>query len=155
MVGQITYDTGLNYGFSVLPLFIIMGQFMSRSGFASELYSACYAFLGHRRGGLALATVGACGGFAAVSGSSYATAATMVKVALPSMRRFGILHDSLATGSIAAGGTLGIIIPPSIAMVIYGIITETDIGALFIAGILPGIVGVPRIQRRRLHHYFF
>jgi tripartite ATP-independent transporter DctM subunit len=141
MVGQITYDTGLNYGFSVLPLFIMMGQFMNRSGFASELYSACYAFLGHRRGGLALATVSACGGFAAVSGSSYATAATMLKVALPSMRKFGY-HDSLAVGSIAAGGTLGIIIPPSIAMVIYGIITETDIGALFIAGIVPGIVGV-------------
>jgi tripartite ATP-independent transporter DctM subunit len=141
MVGQITYDTGLTYTFSVLPLFIIMGQFVSRAGFANELYAACYAFVGHRRGGLALATIFACGGFSAVSGSSYATAATMVKVALPPMRRFGY-QDSLATGSIAAGGTLGILIPPSIVMVIYGIITETDIGKLFIAGIVPGILGI-------------
>ncbi|MGE4086307.1 MAG: TRAP transporter large permease [Vicinamibacterales bacterium] len=141
MVAQITYDTGLTYGFSVLPLFILMGNFVNRAGFSDELYAASYAFLGHRRGGLAMATVVACGGLSSISGSSYATAATMVKVAMPPMRRFGYA-DSLAAGSIAAGGTLGILIPPSIVLVIYGIITETDIGALFVAGIVPGIIGM-------------
>ncbi|MGH7003297.1 MAG: TRAP transporter large permease, partial [Alphaproteobacteria bacterium] len=104
-------------------------------------YKAANGFLGHRRGGLAMATVVACGGFASVCGSSMATADTMAKVAMPSMRRFGY-SDGLATGSIAAGGTLGILIPPSTILVIYGIMTQTNIGKLFAAGILPGIVGI-------------
>ena len=139
MAGQQIMDLSTNFGFSVLPLFILMGTFIHRARLSSDLYDATNAWLGHRRGGLAMATVAACGAFAAVSGSSLATAATMAKVAMPSMRRFGYA-DSLAAGSVAAGGTLGILIPPSVPMVIYGILTETDIGALFIAGVLPGIM---------------
>jgi len=141
MVGQVTYDTGLSYELVVLPLFILMGNFIAKSGYADGLYSASYAFLGHHRGGLAMATVVACGGFSAICGSSFATAATMSKVAMPSMRRYGYA-DSLAMGSIAGGGTLGIMIPPSVIMVIYGLITETNIGEIFIAGVLPGLLGV-------------
>lgn len=141
MVGQIAYETTISDELSVLPLFILMGAFINRAGLGQELYDCANAFLGHRRGGLAMATVAACGGFAAVSGSSMATAATMAKVAMPAMRRYGYA-DSLATGSIAAGGTLGILIPPSIILVIYGILTSTDIGKLFVAGILPGIIGI-------------
>ncbi len=129
----------MNYGFSVLPLFILMGTFIHRAQLSEDLYDATNAWLGHRRGGLAMATIAACGAFAAVSGSSLATAATMAKVAMPSMRRYGY-SDSLAAGSVAAGGTLGILIPPSVPMVIYGILTETDIGKLFIAGVIPGIL---------------
>ena len=139
MAGQQILDISTNFGFSVLPLFILMGAFVHRAELSVELYEAANAWLGHRRGGLAMATVAACGGFAAVSGSSLATAATMAKVAMPSMRRFGY-QDSLAAGSVAAGGTLGILIPPSVPMVIYGILTETDIGKLFIAGLVPGIL---------------
>jgi tripartite ATP-independent transporter DctM subunit len=141
MLGQIVIDTGFHYELSILPLFILMGTFIGRSGISDELYEACYAFLGHLRGGLAMATIAACAGFSAVCGSSLATVATMANVAMPPMRRKGYA-DSLAAGSIAAGGTLGILIPPSIIMVIYGILTETNIGALFIAGILPGILAV-------------
>ena len=141
MASIITYETGMNYGLSVVPLFILMGNFVTRAGLSDELYAAANAFLGHRRGGLAMATVVACGGFSAVCGSSLATAATMSKVALPPMRRYGY-DDGLATGSIAAGGTLGILIPPSVILIIYGIMTESDIGLLFIAGILPGLLGV-------------
>jgi tripartite ATP-independent transporter DctM subunit len=141
MITTVTYETGLSYGLSVVPLFILMGNLVARAGLSDELYQASNAFLGHRRGGLAMATVVACGGFSAVCGSSLATAATMSKVALPSMRKFKYA-DSLATGSIAAGGTLGILIPPSVILVIYGILTESDIGQLFIAGILPGLLGV-------------
>lgn len=141
MVGQIAYETTISDELSVLPLFILMGSFINRAGLGQELYDCANAFLGHRRGGLAMATVAACGGFAAVSGSSMATAATMAKVAMPSMRRYGYA-DSLAAGSIAAGGTLGILIPPSVILVLYGIMTSTDIGRLFIAGIIPGLVGV-------------
>lgn len=141
MASIITYETGMNYGLSVVPLFILMGNFVTRAGLSDELYAAANAFLGHRRGGLAMATVVACGGFSAVCGSSLATAATMSKVALPPMRRYGY-DDALATGSIAAGGTLGILIPPSVILIIYGIMTESDIGLLFIAGILPGFMGV-------------
>jgi len=141
MVSTVTYETGLAYGLSVVPLFILMGNFVTRAGLSDELYAAANAFLGHRRGGLAMATVVACGGFGAVCGSSLATAATMARVAMPSMRRFGYT-DSLAAGSIAAGGTLGILIPPSVILVIYGIMTESDIGQLFMAGILPGVLGV-------------
>jgi len=114
---------------------------VARSGISHDLYVASHAWLGHRRGGLAMATVVACGGFSAVCGSSLATVATMSRVAMPSMRRFHYA-ESLAAGSIAAGGTLGILIPPSIALVFYGIMTETDIGKLFAAGIVPGIIGI-------------
>ncbi len=141
MFGQIAYDTTLSYNLSVLPLFILMGNFISQSRLAEDLYRLAYAFMGHLRGGLAMATVAACGGFSAVCGSSVATAATMAKVSIPIMRQFGYA-DSLAVGAIAAGGTLGILIPPSVMLVLYGILTETDIGALFIAGIFPGILGV-------------
>ena len=141
MVATVTYETGLAYGLSVVPLFILMGNFVTRAGLSDELYGAANAFLGHRRGGLAMATIVACGGFGAVCGSSLATAATMARVAMPSMRRYGY-SDSLAAGSIAAGGTLGILIPPSVILVIYGIMTESDIGKLFMAGILPGLLGV-------------
>ncbi len=141
MVGQVAVDTVLSYSFSVLPLFILMGAFLSSSKLADDLYATCYAFLGHRRGGLALATILACGGFAAVCGSSTAAAATMARVAVPPMRRYG--YDvGFATGTVAAGGTLGILISPSVIMVIYGLITENDIGKLFIAGILPGVVAI-------------
>jgi len=141
MVGQIAYETAQNYGLSVLPMFVLMGNFINHARLSNELYDAANAFLGHRRGGLAMATIVACGGFAAVSGSSVATAATMGKVAIPEMRRFGY-SDRLAAGAVAAGGTLGILIPPSVVMVIYGILTSTDIGKLFAAGILPGLLGI-------------
>jgi len=126
MAVNVTYETGLAYSLSVVPLFILMGNFVRQAGLSDELYAASYAFLGHRRGGLAMATIVACGGFSAVCGSSLATAATMSKVAMPPMRRFGYA-DSLAAGSIAAGGTLGILIPPSVILVIYGIMTESNI----------------------------
>ncbi|MCP3875607.1 MAG: TRAP transporter large permease [Desulfobacteraceae bacterium] len=141
MVAQVASEEGMNYGLSVVPLFILMGNFVTQSGLSHELYKSSYAFLGHKKGGLAMATIVACGGFSAVCGSSLATAATMSKVAMPSMRKFGYA-DSLATGSIAAGGTLGILIPPSVILVIYGLMTETDIGQLFAAGVLPGLLGV-------------
>ncbi|MCB2100506.1 MAG: TRAP transporter large permease [Rhodobacterales bacterium] len=141
LASSVTYETGLSYGLSVVPLFILMGNFVTRAGLSDELYGASNAFLGHRKGGLSMATVVACGGFSAVCGSSLATAATMAKVAMPSMRKFGYA-DSLATGSIAAGGTLGILIPPSVILVIYGIMTEQDIGKLFMAGVMPGLLGI-------------
>jgi tripartite ATP-independent transporter DctM subunit len=136
---QVVYETGFAYTLSVIPLFILMGNFVARAGLAKELFDAAYAFIGHRRGGLAHATVVACAGFGAICGSSIATAATMGKVAYPSMSRLGY-SDELSMGVIAAGGTLGIMIPPSTIMVIYGIITETNIGKLFAAGVLPGII---------------
>ncbi|HKW37255.1 MAG TPA: TRAP transporter large permease, partial [Burkholderiales bacterium] len=139
MIAQTTYETGLAYTLSVIPLFILMGNFVVRARMSEELYHAAYTFLGHRRGGLAMSTVVACAGFGAICGSSIATAATFAKVSYPPMRKYGY-KDVLAAGSIAAGGTLGILIPPSTIMVIYGIMTETNIGKLFIAGILPGIV---------------
>ena len=135
------YETGRNYTLSVVPLFILMGNFVTRAGMSQELYRAAYAFIGHLKGGLAMATIVACGGFGAICGSSIATAATFAKVAYPSMKKYGY-SDALATGAIAAGGTLGILIPPSTIMVIYGIMTGTNIGKLFAAGILPGILAV-------------
>ena len=134
------YETGRNYTLSVVPLFILMGNFVTRAGMSQELFRAAYACIGHLRGGLAMATILACAGFGAICGSSIATAATMAKVAYPSMRRFGY-SDKLAAGAIASGGTLGIMIPPSTLLVIYGVFTETNIGMLFAAGILPGILG--------------
>ncbi len=141
MVGNAVFETGLNYSLSVVPLFIFMGNVLAGSGIAQGLFSAADRVFGRMRGGLAMATVLSCGGFSAVCGSSLATAATMSKVAMPSMRRFGY-SDSLATGSIAAGGTLGILIPPSVVLIIFGLLTEADIGKLFLAGIIPGIVGI-------------
>jgi C4-dicarboxylate transporter, DctM subunit len=136
---QVVYETGFAYTLSVIPLFILMGNFVARAGLAHELFAAAEAFVGHFRGGLAHATVAACAGFGAICGSSIATAATMGKVAYPSMKKLGY-SDTLSTGVIAAGGTLGIMIPPSTIMVIYGIITETNIGKLFAAGVIPGIL---------------
>lgn len=141
IAGQTLFDTGLSYTLSVVPLFILMGNLVTRAGLSDKLYAACYAWLGARRGGLAMSTAVACGGFSAVCGSSLATAATMGKVALPPMRKYGT-SDSLAAGVIAAGGTLGILIPPSVILVLYGVATSQDIGNLFIAGIIPGILGV-------------
>ena len=140
-VAQVTAETGLDYGLSAVPLFVLMGNLVTRAGLSDELYAASNAFLGHRRGGLAYATIIACGGFSTVCGSSVATAATMTSVAMPSMRRFRY-RDELAVGSIAAGGTLGILIPPSIVLVIYGLLTQASIGKLFAAGILPGLVAI-------------
>ena len=117
------YETGRNYTLSVVPLFILMGNFVTRAGMSQELFRAAYAFIGHLRGGLAMATIVGCAGFGAICGSSIATAATFAKVAYPSMKKFGY-SDALATGAIASGGTLGILIPPSTIMVIYGIMTE-------------------------------
>lgn len=130
-----------DYNTSLIPMFILMGVFATRSGISSELFGAARAWVGHKRGGLGLATISACSGFAAISGSSVATAATMSRVALPEMRKAGY-SDELATGVIASGGTLGILIPPSVVLAIYGYITQQDIGMLFIAGIVPGIIAV-------------
>jgi C4-dicarboxylate transporter, DctM subunit len=139
MVETKVYETGRNYTLSVIPLFILMGNLVTRAGMSHELFRAAYAFIGHLRGGLAMATIAACAGFGAICGSSVATAATMAKVAYPPMRQLGY-SDRLSTGAIAAGGTLGILIPPSTLMVIYGVMTETNIGKMFAAGILPGIL---------------
>lgn len=140
-VGQTMFDTGFSYTLSVLPLFVLMGNFLTVGGLSTQLYRAGNVLLGHHRGGLAMGTIAASGAFASVCGSSLATTATMAKVAMPSMRKFGY-SDELAAGSIAVGGTLGILIPPSVAMVIYGIMTQTNIGALFIAGVIPGLLSV-------------
>ena len=136
---QVVHETGFAYTLSVIPLFILMGNFVARAGLAHELFAAAFAFIGHRRGGLAHATIVACAGFGAICGSSIATAATMSKVAYPSMKKQGY-SNALASGVIAAGGTLGIMIPPSTILVIYGIVTETHIGKLFAAGVLPGLM---------------
>ena len=141
LLGQTAYETGLTYDLSVVPMFVLMGYIAGAAGLSEALYRACNAWLGHRRGGLALATIGGCGAFAAICGSSLATAATMSQIALPEMRRYNY-DDRLATGAVAAGGTIGILIPPSVLMVIYGLLTETSISRLFLAGILPGILTV-------------
>jgi len=130
-----------DFNLSLVSFFILMGVFATNSGMSRELFRAGNAWLGPLRGGLALATIAACGGFAAICGSSIATAATMSKVALPEMRRFGY-RDDMASGVVAAGGTLGILIPPSVVMVVYAYITETDVGQLFVAGVIPGILAV-------------
>ena len=141
MAAQTSYDTAISYSFTVLPLFILMGNLVNASGLSKDLYKAAHAFIGHLRGGLAMATIVACGAFSALCGSSMATTAAMGRVAMPNMRKYNY-DDRLATGSIAAGGTLGILIPPSVMMVVYGILTETDIGKLFAAGFLPGMVAM-------------
>lgn len=134
-------DAVLSYDLAVVPMFILMGNVISKTGIANDLFRAAFAFVGHVRGGLALSTMVACSGFSAVCGSSYATAATMAKVAYPSMRKYGY-SDEIAAGTIAAGGTLGILIPPSIIMVVFGILTQTNIGDLFVAGVIPGLLGL-------------
>lgn len=141
LLGQTYFDNARHYNLSILPLFLMMGNFVVQSGIAKDLYTAANAWLRHRKGGLAMATVVACGGFSSVCGSSLATASTMTKIAMPSMRRYNY-PDGLSTGSIAAGGTLGILIPPSVILVFYGIMTQQDIGKLFLAGVVPGILGV-------------
>jgi tripartite ATP-independent transporter DctM subunit len=138
---QVIFETGFHYVLSVIPLFVLMGNFVAKAGLARELFTAANAFVGHKRGGLAMASIIASGGFGSICGSSIATAATMSRVAYPQMKAHGY-KDTLATGAIASGGTLGILIPPSTILVVYGIITETDIGKLFVAGILPGVVAI-------------
>jgi C4-dicarboxylate transporter DctM subunit len=141
LVGQTSMRTVTDYTFGVIPMFLLMGTFVSNSGMSRELFRAANGFVGHLRGGLGIATVAACGGFAAICGSSVATAATFSAVAYPEMRRFGY-PQSFATGVIAAGGTLGAMLPPSTVLAVYGIITEQDIGKLFMAGIIPGILAM-------------
>ncbi len=140
-VSQQILGLALNANFVVLPLFVLMGVFVFRAALAEDIYEAANAWLGNKRGGLAMATVAACGGFAAISGSSVATAATMARVSIPPMRRFKY-NNGFAAGTVAAGGTMGILIPPSAALIVYGILTETSIGDLFIAGIIPGLITV-------------
>lgn len=135
----LTYDTFSSYSLSIVPLFLLMGQFATRAGISAALFRSASDFLGHRRGGVAMAAVGACAGFGAVCGSSLATASTMGQVALPEMRARGY-SDALSTGVLAAGGTLGILIPPSVILVIYAILTEQNIVKMFVAALVPGIL---------------
>ncbi len=141
LLAQSPMRTATSAEFAVIPLFLLMGAFASASGMSRELFRAANSFLGHFRGGLGIATIAACGAFAAICGSSVATAATFSKVAYPEMRNHGY-PQSFATGVIAAGGSLGIMIPPSTVLAVYGLITEQDIGKLFIAGVVPGLVAV-------------
>jgi C4-dicarboxylate transporter DctM subunit len=141
MVGQTSMRIVTDYTFGVIPMFLLMGAFVSRSGMSREMFRAANTFVGHWRGGLGIATIAACAGFAAISGSSVATAATFSTVAYPEMRRFNY-PQSFATGVIAAGGTLGAMFPPSIVLAVYGLITQQDIGKLFMAGVLPGLLAV-------------
>ncbi|MDG4647484.1 TRAP transporter large permease [Roseibacterium sp. SDUM158017] len=136
---SMTYDTFKDYSLSIVPLFLLMGQFATKSGMSGALFQAASDWLGHRKGGVAMAAVGACAGFGAICGSSLATASTMGQVALPEMRKRGY-SDALSTGVLAAGGTLGILIPPSIILVIYAILAEQNIVKMFVAAILPGIL---------------
>jgi C4-dicarboxylate transporter, DctM subunit len=138
---QVTFATFSNYSLSVIPLFLLMGQFASIGGLSRALFKAAEAWLGHRKGGVALAAIGACAGFGAICGSSVATAATMGQTALPELRRSGY-SGALATGALAAGGTLGILIPPSIVLVIYAILAEQNIAKLFLAAFVPGILAM-------------
>jgi len=140
-VGQTSMRTVTDYTFGVIPMFMLMGAFVSVSGVSRELFRAANSFIGHLRGGLGVATVLACGGFAAICGSSVATAATFSAVAYPEMRRYGY-PQSFATGVIAAGGTLGAMLPPSTVLAVYAILTQQDIGKLFMAGIVPGLLAM-------------
>ncbi len=134
-----TYTTFSNYSLTIIPMFLLMGQFATLSGMSTALFKAAESFLGHRRGGVAMASVGACAGFGAICGSSLATAATMSRVALPELKRYGY-SGGFSTATLAAGGTLGILIPPSVILVIYAIITEQNIAKLFLAAFIPGIL---------------
>ncbi len=140
-----TFTTFSSYSLSIMPLFLLMGQFASLGGMSQSLFKAAEAWLGHRKGGVAMAAIGACAGFGAICGSSLATAATMAQVALPELRRYGY-SGALATGTLAAGGTLGILIPPSVVLVIYAILAEQNIAKLFLAAFVPG-----HPRRHRLH----
>ncbi|MBX3638691.1 MAG: TRAP transporter large permease subunit, partial [Rubrivivax sp.] len=135
----LAYGTFSSHSLSIIPLFLLMGQFAGLGGMSQSLFKAAEVFLGHRKGGVAMAAVGACAGFGAICGSSLATAATMGQVALPELRRAGYA-GSLATGALAAGGTLGILIPPSIVLVIYAILAEQNIAKMFAAAFVPGIL---------------
>jgi len=139
LLSRSIYETFASYGLTTIPLFILMGQLAFNCGIGRRLYDTAYKFLGAIRGGLAMATVTACTAFGAVCGSSPATAATLATVGLPEMRRYGYA-DELSAGSVASGGGLGMIMPPSVVLIVYGILTEQSIGALFVAGILPAIV---------------
>ena len=141
MIGQVGLDAGTNYNFSVLPLFVLMGNVIGQTRLAQDLYAAAYAFLGHLRGGLAMATIGASGGFAAISGSSYACSATMTGISVPAMREYRY-EPGFAAASVAVGGTLGVLIPPSLGMVFYSLITGVSLARLMIAGILPGLLTI-------------
>jgi len=138
---NLAYARLSNYDIVVIPLFLLMGQFATHGGLSAALFRFVEAFMGHMKGGVAMASVGACAGFGAICGSSLATAATMGQVALPELKRFGY-SGSLATGALAAGGTLGIMIPPSVPLVIYAILTQESIGKLFMAAVIPGIVAM-------------
>ena len=141
MVGQTSMRIVTDYTFGVIPMFLLMGSVASRTGMSKEMFQAANRIVGHWRGGLGIATIASCAGFAAISGSSVATAATFSTVAYPEMRRFGY-PKSFATGVIAAGGTLGAMFPPSIVLAVYGLITQQDIGKLFMAGVIPGFLAV-------------
>src|SRR5512138_225719 len=139
LLSQDIFETFTSYPLSVIPMFILMGSFAFASGISERLFATTYAWVGGVRGGLTIATVLACAGFAAICGSTAATAATMGKIALPEMKKYGY-DDTLATGAVAAAGTLGILIPPSTVFIVYAILTEESIGKLFIAGLVPGIL---------------
>ena len=141
LAGTLIFDASMSYSYALLPLFLLMGNIIYLSKLSEDLYDTANSWMGHRPGGLAKATVAACGGFAAVCGSSIVTTTTMASVAMPNMRRYNY-DDRLSTGAIAAGGTLGILIPPSVLLVFYGILTNSDIGKLFIAGIVPGLISI-------------
>lgn len=139
LLAQDFYETFSNYNLSVIPMFILMGSFAFASGISERLYTTTYTWVGALRGGLTMATVLACAGFAAISGSTAATAATMGKIALPEMRKYKY-DNTLSTGTVASAGTLGILIPPSTVLIVYGILVEESIGRLFVAGIIPGVL---------------
>lgn len=141
MAASSTRDAVMSYNLAVIPLFVLMGNLVAGTGISQDMFKAAQMFIGRRRGGLAMATIVASGGFGAVCGSSVATALTIGKVSIPSMRRYGYA-DGLSGAAVAAGGTLGILIPPSVIMVVYGVSTETHIGKLFMAGIIPGLIGI-------------
>src|SRR3972149_11380485 len=139
ILSQDLFDTFTSYPLSVIPMFILMGSFAHASGISTRLFSTTYTWVGNLRGGLTIATVLACAGFAAICGSTAATAATMGKIALPEMKKYNY-DDPLATGTVAAAGPLGILIPPSTVFIVYGLLAEESIGKLFVAGIVPGII---------------
>ncbi len=138
-LGSTPFSTASSYSLSVIPLFILMGMFLSYSGFGNDLYTAVDSWIGHIRGGLAITTIGTSALFASISGSVNATTATMARIALPEMKKYKY-DEGLSTSAVAAGGTLGILIPPSVILVLYGVLTMEPIGKLLIAGIIPGIL---------------